>query len=81
MNARRIAPTSMIKQRLELHESAGQDLRRGHYVSAAHTIRRLMMTLPLDHPARRDLLTVLTFVEKAAPSAKSSTELGWSEPE
>lgn len=54
----------MIERRLVLHERAGRDIRSGDYAAAAHSIRRLVMTLPVNHAVRGDLLTVLAFVER-----------------
>lgn len=58
----------IVERRLGLHEMAGRALRSGNYRAAAHTIRRLLMTLPAEHVARRDLLKVLAYAESHRPT-------------
>ena len=55
-----------INRRIELYERTLEQLRADDCSSAAPNVRRLLMTLPLGHPQRRDLLTVLAYVERRA---------------
>jgi hypothetical protein len=68
MTTRHTSAASIDERRIGLHESAAQDLRRGNHRAAAHTIRRLLMTLPPDHAARCDLLKVLAYAESHQPT-------------
>lgn len=61
--------TDLTALRFATHEEALHDLRRGAITEAARGMRRLLMLIPPDHVARRDVLYVLEWVERRARNA------------
>ncbi len=61
--------TDLAALRFATHEEALHDLRRGAFMEAARGMRKLLMLLPPDHTARRDVLYVLEWVERGKRSA------------